>query len=336
MKNKLFNYFLIAILATSSLVSCVKQEVTPLRNEGSQFLKIQEAPEAKVFSEPYVGPKPIKLFSLIRSSANETQAAISANFKVTAGTQADVTAYNTLNSTNYELLPDSLYTMANGITKSGSTYTIPFASGNFAKEFTINLNGSKWDLSKKYAMKYTITDSAGVNLNEGNKEIMVLIAIANKWDGVYEVSDGTFTDVGAPAYRCVNIDYAAKGYAKQVYNLETVSATECIVYDATLYNGYYCVFGTGVPGYSGFGSFAAIFEFDPVTNKVIKVTNAYGQDYSANKRGGRLDPTGVNKWTAGTLQIKYNMTQKANYAAAVAPDYIRATWDETWKRKGSR
>ena len=69
---------------------------------------------------------------------------------------------------------------------------------------------------------------------------------------------------------------------------------------------------------------------------MIKVTNAYGQDYGGNKRSGRLDPTGVNKWADGTLQIKFNMIQKANYAAAVAPDYVRATWDETWKRKGSR
>lgn len=336
MKNKLFNYFLIASLATISLVACVKKEVTPLGNEGEQFLKIQEAPEAKIFSEPYTGVKPVALFSLIRSSANEAQAAKATNFKITAGTKADVDAYNTEHETDFELLPDSLYTMANGITKSGSTYTVPFASGDFAKEFTISLNGSKWDLSKKYAMKYTITDSAGVNLNEGNKEIMVLIAIANRWDGVYEVTDGTFTDVGNPAWRHVNIDYAAGGYAKQVYHLETLSATECIVYDATLYNNYYCVFGTGAPGYSGFGTFAAIFEFDPATNKVIKVTNAYGQDYGSNKRGGRLDPTGVNTWSAGILKIKYNMTQKANYAAAVAPNYVRATWDETWKRKSSR
>lgn len=334
MKNKLFNYFLIALLAATSLVACVKKEVTPLRNEGEQFLKIQEAPEAKIFSEPYSGPKAIALFSLIRSSANETQAAKTASFKITAGTQADVDAYNTENDSEFELLPDSLYTMANGITKSGSVYTVPFGAGDFAKEFTINLNGSKWDLSKKYAMKFTITDSAGVNLNEGNKEIMVLIAIANRWDGVYEVTEGTFVDVGNAAWRHVNLDIAQYGI-KQVYHLETLSATECIVYDATIYKNYYCVFGTN-GGYSGFGTFAAIFEFDPATNKVIKVTNAYGQDYGSNKRGGRLDPTGVNTWTAGTLKVKFNMTQKANYAAAVAPDYVRATWDETWKRKGSR
>jgi hypothetical protein len=224
--------------------------------------------------------------------------------------------------------------MATGITKSGSTYTVPFASGNFAKEFTINLNGSKWDLSKKYSMKYTITDSAGVNINEGNKEIMVFIAIANRWDGIYEVTDGTFTDVGNAAWRHVNLDIAQFGI-KQVYHLETISATECLVYDATIFESYYCVFGTN-GSYSGFGSFAAIFEFDLATNKLIKVTNAYGQDYGSNKRGGRLDPTGVNTWSAGTLKAKYNMTQKANYAAAVAPNYVRATWDETWKRKSGR
>ncbi len=334
MKNKLFNYILLALLASTTLVACVKQEVAPLGDKGEQLLKIQEAPEAKIFSEPYSGEKVISLFSLIRSSANATQAAKTASFNVTAGTLADVTAYNTENDTDYELLPDSLFTVAGGITKSGSVYTIPFASGDFTKEFQINLNGSKWDLSKKYAMKFTITDSAGVNLNEGNKEIMVLIAIANRWDGIYEVTEGTFTDVGNAAWRHVNLDIAQFGI-KQVYHLETISATECLVYDATIFNGYYCVFGTN-GSYSGFGSFAAIFEFDPATNNVVRVTNAYGQDYGSNKRGGRLDPTGVNTWSNGTLKIKYNMTQKANYAAAVAPNYVRATWDETWKKKSGR
>ncbi len=336
MKNKIFNYLLIAFLASTTLVACVKQEVAPLGDKGEQLLRIQEATENKIFSEPYSGEKVISLFSLIRSSANTAQAAKTANFKITAGTLADVTAYNTEHDSDYELLPDSLYTVAGAITRSGSVFTVPFAAGDFTQEFKINLNGSKWNLSKKYAMKFTITDSAGVNLNEGGKEVMVLIAIANRWDGIYEVTEGTFTDVGQAAWRHVNIDYAAGGYPKQVYHLETISATECLVYDATLYGGYYCVFGTGAPGYSGFGSFAAIFEFDPATNNVVRVTNAYGQDYSANKRGGRLDPTGVNNWSNGTLKIKYNMTQKANYAAAVAPNYVRATWDETWKKKSGR
>lgn len=338
MKYNFFKYALIALVASTSFVACVKKEVTPLKDEGSQFLKIEEAPENKIFSEPYTGVKPMTLFSLIRTSANQSQAAKAHTFKITSGTAADVTAYNTANGTDFELLPDSLYTMANGIVKSGSVYTVSFAANDFAKEFTISLNGSKWNLSKKYAMKFTITDSAGVNLNEGHKEIMVLIAIANRWDGVYEVTDGTFTDVLNPAWRHVNIDYAAGGYPKQVYNLETVSPTQCLVYDATLYDGYYCVFGTGAPGYSGFGSFAALIEFDPATNNIVSVTNAYGQGYSSNKRSGRLDPTGVNKWDAATqtMKIKYNMLQAANCASCAAPLYLRATWDETWKRKGSR
>jgi hypothetical protein len=58
MKNKLFNYFLIASLAAVSLVACVKNEVTSLGNEGEQFLKIQEGPEAKMCSERYSGGKP--------------------------------------------------------------------------------------------------------------------------------------------------------------------------------------------------------------------------------------------------------------------------------------
>lgn len=334
MKNKLINYFLIAFLASTSLVACVKQEVTPLGDKGEQLLKIQEAPEAKIFSEPYSGLKTFSLFSLIRSSANVAQASKTTSVKVTAGSASDITAYNTEHSTDYELLPDSLYTVTGGITKSGSVYTMLFTYGDFVQEFKINLNGSKWNLNKKYAMKFTITDSAGVNLNEGQKEIMVLIAIANRWDGVYEVTEGTFTDVGNPAWRHVNLDIASYGI-KQTYQLQTISATECAVYDATIFNGFYAVFGTN-GSYSGFGSFAPIFEFDPATNNVISVRNAYGQEFSANKRGGRLDPTGINNWSNGVLKIKFNMTQKANYAAAVAPNYIRATWDETWKRKSSR
>jgi hypothetical protein len=263
MKNKLFNYFLIASLATISLVACVKNEVTPLGNEGEQFLKIQESPEAAIFSEPFSGTRPVKLFSLIRSSANETQAAKSANFKITAGTQADVDAYNTEHETDFELLPDSLYTMANGITKSGSTYTVPFASGDFEKQFTLSLNGSKWNLKKKYAMKYTVTDSAGVNLNEGAKNIMVLIAIANRWDGIYKLR-GNHTRVP--------YDFP---YSTTV-EMRTVGETSVAVYwpDA---GDYGHPIGTGIGTMSWYGNaIGPAFVFDPITNKVTSVYNQGG------------------------------------------------------------
>jgi hypothetical protein len=261
MKNKLFNYLLIAFLASTSLVACVKQEVTPLGDKGEQFLKIQEAPEANIFSEPYNGEKVFSLFSLIRSSANTTQAAKTASFKVTAGTLADVTAYNTTNGTDYELLPDSLYTMAGGFTKSGSVYTVPFAAGDFAQAFKINLNGSKWNLAKKYAMKYTITDSAGVNLNEGNKEIMVTIAIANKYDGVYKLK-GNHTRVP--------YDFP---YATTV-EMRTSGISSVAMY-WNLAGSFGHPIGTGVGALSWYGaSIAPVFTFDPITNLATDVYNA--------------------------------------------------------------
>jgi hypothetical protein len=261
MKNKLFNYFLIASLAAMSLVACVKKEVTPLRNEGDQLLKIQEAPEAAIFSEPYSGVRTFKLFSLIRSSANETQAAKATSFKITAGNQADVDAYNTENDTEFELLPDSLYTMASGVTKSGSTYTIPFASGDFEKEFSIVLNGSKWDLKKKYAMKYTITDSAGVNLNEGNKEIMVLIAIANRWDGVYTLK-------GYHTRSPYNFPYSTK------VEMRTAGETAVAMF-WNLAGAYGHPIGVGPDNDLSWygGGIAPVFVFDPVTDKVTNVYN---------------------------------------------------------------
>ena len=136
-------------------------------------------------------------------------------------------------------------------------------------------------------------------------------------------------DVTNPAF--VHLDQAGRPLE---YTLETISATKCVVVDYPYFGGAAAhAFYTGTD-VSGYGSFAAVVEFDPATDKVIGVTNFYGQP-AANTRSAQLDASGVNTYTAAnkTVQIKYNMRQPSVVAAA--PN-IRVTWNETWTFQHAR
>lgn len=178
------------ILLISALVfsSCIKKEVTPLADEGKTFVKLLEGPENKIFLSPFSEVRPLLLYS-VRKDAN-SNAALQQSASITL-TRVDgmVDRYNVDNSTDYELLPDSLYTLAPHISRNGNVYTTEMAGGEFAKDFLINLNGAKWNLSKKYALGFALT-SVGANAEKasGRDSVLVLISVKNKYDGVYAMT----------------------------------------------------------------------------------------------------------------------------------------------------
>lgn len=189
MKKKHIYHLVMLFVITISFTACIKNQVTPLKDEGETFLKLSEAPEYTIFFSPFADIRNVSLFTVGRDAANNQQLSSSATVKLTANNAA-ITAYNTARGTNYEVLPDSLYTLSGGITKSGNEYTIPLASGDFAKSFAIMLNGGKWDLSKRYAVAFSITDSSKMNIASGKKDILVFLSIKNAYDGVYSVVSG--------------------------------------------------------------------------------------------------------------------------------------------------
>ncbi len=319
MQKKFSIYHLLFIALAFS--SCIKKEVTPLADEGKTFIKILEGPENKIFLSPYTGVKPVSLYS-VRRDANSS-ASLQSTAPITL-TRVDglVDRYNADNGTDYEQLPDSLYTLASYISRSGNTYTFDMVAGDFAKEFVINLNGSKWDLSKKYALGFALTSvGSSAAKASGRDSIIALVSVKNKYDGVYKVT-GSMLDITNALF---------VGTYPLEWELQTSGANSCTVVD----NVY-----LGIPGHvfnsvgdptdpnTYYGSFGLVVNFDLATDAVTSVVNYYGQP-AGNTRSALLDPSGANRYDASskTIDIKYIMKQPSVVAAA--PNY-RVYFDEQW------
>jgi len=304
--------------------SCIKDEFADQGAAGKNIIKINEATENKIFSEPFTNVRDFSLFSL-RKDANSNASLNTATQVRIKQNNTLVSDYNTANGENFELLPDSLYTRDASITLSGDTYTMNIASGDFAKEFMIKLNGAKWNLAKKYALGFSIATVDGTDnqISADRKDVLVLIAIKNKWDGVYSIT-GTFSDVTNAAF---------VGAYPLEWQLRTTSATQCVVVDDVYLGIPGFVFNTGA-GLSYYGSFGLIVNFDPATDRIASVVNFYGQP-SGNTRSAELDPTGLNRYdnATKTIDIKYFMRQ--TNAVPAAPN-IRCRFNEQWKFKRSR
>jgi hypothetical protein len=323
MNKKLFkNLFVLSAVSAVLLSSCIKDDVKELGDAGRTFIKFLEAPENKLFFEPFTETRNISLISVRRDANSSAELNKPVTVNLTLDTAA-ISAYNDANNETFELLPDSLFAIVgSGITKTGDlTYQVTFNPGEAAKEFMIGLNGAKWDLSRKYAMPFTIADPGGLAVSSERGEAMTFISIKNKWDGTYEVT-GTMVD---------NANATLTGYYPLEWDLVTSGPNQVIVFD----NVY-----LGTPGHiinaggslSYYGSFGLVVNIDPATNKITSVTNYYGQP-AGNTRSAELDPTGLNYYDADTktFYIKYFMMQPS-----VVPTGPRVAFDEVWKFTGPR
>lgn len=323
MKIKLFQYLLIlGALPALLLSSCIKNEVKELGTAGKTFLKFLEAPENKLFFEPFTGNRNVTLLSIRRDANSSAELNKTATVNVRLDTAA-IRRYNTANSETFERLPDSLFTLVGeGITKTGDlTYQVTFNPGEFAKEFMISLNGSKWDLSRKYAMPLVITDPGGLAVSSDRGEAIALISVKNKWDGKYTIT-GTMVD---------NASATLSGSYPLEWDLVTSGPNQLIQFDNVYLGAPGHIISTG-SGLSYYGSYGLVINIDPTTNKITSVTNYYGQP-SGNGRSAQLDPTGLNYYDPATktFYIKYFLMQPA-----VVPSGPRVVFDEVWKYKGPR
>ncbi|OOQ60523.1 hypothetical protein BC343_24845 [Mucilaginibacter pedocola] len=288
------------------------------------------------FFSPFTDKKVVTMFTARRDAASSADL----NKAVTVVLSGiDLTAYNTAHHTNYTLLPSDAYTLVAqpGVSQKGTGAELAFAPGDFAKKFMVELDGTKLDPSESYAIAYAVSDPAGLTVNAGKDTIISTIGIKNKWDGTYAFT-GTMVDATNSNLTHVNDYLSAHGEADGTpapmqYELRTISATECEVYDNYYYGGNYMLINNN-GAMSNYGSFALIVQFDPATDKVVAVRNYYGQP-AANTRSAALDPSGANQYDAATkvVTIKYFMKQPSVVTAA--PN-VRTSWDEKWTYLGPR
>ncbi|HYH15908.1 MAG TPA: DUF1735 domain-containing protein [Flavisolibacter sp.] len=258
MKLNLIKYFtLIAVLATA-FTSCIKDSVDDLGDGGRTRLKFRQAPENNIFFDPFTDVKKVSVFDLRREASSEAELNKAVTVKLRANPAA-ITAYNTAHGTDFEVLPESMYTLAPGVTRNGDEYTVNFNSGEFAKELAVNIDGSKWDLSKRYALAFSIIDSAGIDLTEGRKSQITFFAIKNEWDGIYSVESGTVTRYTNPTTvespSTLNGDLAGNPDVE----LATVGPNTVEIHGLYWRNGSNSTVG-GIPGLRA--------TIDPVTNLV--------------------------------------------------------------------
>jgi hypothetical protein len=260
LKSSIFSLVAMTLVFTS----CIKKEVTPLADEGKTFVKILETPENQIFMTPFSTVKSVPLFS-VRKDANDNANLQKAAAVTLTRIDALVTRYNSAHGTAFEILPDSLYTLDASIAKSGNTYTFNFASGDFAKDLIINLNGAKWDLAHKYALGFALSGpGAGNYISSGMDTIVAMISLKNIWDGVYSVVSGTVTRYTAPGAPAGDALSGALAGNPDIY-LMTTGATRCNIPPASSTGGLFWAYGNNsmVAGIDGLRA-----DIDPITNQV--------------------------------------------------------------------
>ena len=208
---------------------------------------------------------------------------------------------NTANGVNNEAAPAGVYTIINPAANSGPGYVVTIPKGSNTGYLQIKINPNNF-LGQAYALGFQISkiEPAGYIISTNLGSGVVGIGIKNKYDGVYEIDENsTLVDIVSPALSSVPGD----PYPFEVH-LITISATKNVMFVPGL--GY----GHLIAGNSYYGEFSPIFEFDPATNKVVGVTNYFGDPSPTRARGGQLDPTGINQVDAdGNIDVKYIMTQ---------------------------
>lgn len=329
---KSLKYILSIGVAALVFAACRKDDSSVTGDSGTARIKIMEAPTNKLFFSAFTNVDTFSLFSLRRDEVSSSAIAQSITVKLSFDQDA-IDAYNDENGTEYEVMPDSIYSIATSNVKvSGTDYSITIPAGTIAQEMYIAMNGAKWDLAHKYAFSFTITDSAGKHIEDGQNSVLVTVEAKNAWDGIYKIA-GTMVDASSTAL--VGLYDDPGGYGAPEYSLETISPTECVVVDYTYYGSVDIpIWSTSSAAPSYYGSFGLVLKFDPATNKVVSVTNYYGQPAS-NTRSAQLADDGVNAYDPDekTITIKYYMLQPS--VITTAP-YIRTTWDEVWTYDKSR
>ena len=323
MKLKSLKLFTLAVFAGSFLLtSCDKNEGT-LNGAGQTIVKLPQGSEEKVALALDFKPglQDVVLLDVRRDVPNSGELNKVTTVKI-KNDPSIVAAYNSAHGTAYIPLPAAAFQVDPSNPFNGTEWTVTFNAGEHAKPILIKLDPTKLDLSQQYALGFTITDAGGAKISNGLSSAMIEVGVKNRYDGFYRVT-GTMLDIAAPTIT---------GYFPQDVALITTGAASVVMVPLDL----------GIPGHlilsggslSYYGSFGPTFTFDLATDKVISVTNSYGQP-AGNTRSAKIDPTGINKWDAANkmMDVKYFMKQPNTVTTA---PFIRVYFNENFEYLGPR
>jgi hypothetical protein len=282
MKKKIFFKYLVLSCAFAVVFAgCRKEPAGDKANEtlnaGKTLIGFPDGMESSTFFDPFTDVKTIDVFTLKKDAANNADLQKAENFVVSAVPDS-ITAYNEAHGTAYELLPSSYYTVSTSSTDvsvSGDNLTFKFASGDFAKNFEIKLDGSKLDLSKSYALAYKITDSAGVGIHAASRGAMyAFYSVKNKYDGVYTLGGTIARYVSGVADATLGGTYP-DGLTVDVATIGTYTDSFSLLW----------ITGAGVGGVTGLQ-----LTVDPATNKVTVVATGNSAVQNTAGKDNYYDP----------------------------------------------
>lgn len=258
-------------------------------------------------------------------------------------------------------LPRNFYTNHPDNPFDGQYWTVTFQPGELKVYLKIMLDLSVLITSpNRLGLGFQIAEvPKDAQISDSKSQLGVELSAKNQWDGTYAVR-GPVTDVFAPNL----IEWANQpGYTVPSWllahpgaweaHLITISATDCIVFDNTVWGlPAIPLYNTNPIQNTGYGGFGLIITFDPATNKVSKVRNYYGDPtqgpsnvlgnpatgsgpplyQASNSRYALLDPTGANTVQANrNILIKYQM-----FHPTVVPTGARTTFNQTFEYIGPR
>jgi hypothetical protein len=198
MKLKSLKLFALVAAAVSLFAACDKNTGS-LNGAGQTIVKLPEGAEEKVaraldFKSGFV---PIVLLDVRRDAPNSGEL----NKTITVKIKNDPTilaAYNSAHGTSFQQLPAAAYRVNAANPFNGTEWTVTFNSGEHAKPILIDLDVSLLDLSKQYALGFTITDASGAKISNGLASALVEVGAKNKYDGIYTVVSGLVTRYLSP------------------------------------------------------------------------------------------------------------------------------------------
>jgi hypothetical protein len=175
---------LVALIAATGLSSCLKDDAHKVDFAGA-------APLIELPSVANVGGSggPFQALALdIKSTPSEVTLAVNLAAPKTLDKdvtvklsvdQAALTAYNTENSTNYQLLPANFYS---------STLSTVIKAGTNLANVVINVNSNLIDpANANYVLPLTITDGGGQKISN-YKTVLYNVQVKNQYDGVYKTT----------------------------------------------------------------------------------------------------------------------------------------------------
>ena len=185
------------VVSTAMFVSACKKTETPapLNGAGSTFVKIldggpETAPGYKIVALTASSiPVTIEMIDVRRDLPNNSELNKAMTVSISDNPGA-VTDYGAAQTPPAALLPmpTGSYSVVAPATMVGSTYFVPFAAGEFAKTLKLSINTSLLDLTKRYAMGFTVSAvDGGGKIASGQTTYIVEIGVKNQLDGIWQL-----------------------------------------------------------------------------------------------------------------------------------------------------